>query len=233
MAAAHFRKSDLDAYSLTSWDRPIEGTYGKFTIQGVPGPTGAVTLIELMNILGETDVARLEPDDPDYLHFLIEAIKLTFADRWSYVGGATDDNGYFGELTSKEHARDRMSQIHSRRAAEYPPTQIRPNQRDAHTSHISVVDRQGNAASLTQSIIELFGSGVVAPHTGILMNSAMRNFTSGRGRPNSAQPGGRAAHHGTPIVVTGPEGKLKLVAGGAGGSMIVTGLAQTSRQSPR
>jgi gamma-glutamyltranspeptidase len=79
---------------------------------------------------------------------------------------------------------------------------------------------------MTQSIIDEFGSAVTAPGTGVLLNSAMHNFSPVPGRHGSVGPSRRSVHNGSPLMVTSPDGGLRLAIGGAGGTRIVTGLAQ-------
>ncbi len=97
---------------------------------------------------------------------------------------------------------------------------------DAHTTHFCVIDRDGGAVSMTQWLIDDFGSCVVVPGTGILLNSAMHNFDPRPGRLASIGPGRRSVHHGSPLVVTDADRGLRIVVGGAGGTRIVTGLSQ-------
>jgi gamma-glutamyltranspeptidase/glutathione hydrolase len=97
---------------------------------------------------------------------------------------------------------------------------------DNHTTHFNVVDHDRTIVSMTQSIIDAFGSGVVVPGTGMLLNSAMHNFNPLPGQIGSVAPWKRSAHNGVPVIVLREDGRPFLAIGGAGGTKIISGVAQ-------
>src|SRR5690606_37627967 len=97
---------------------------------------------------------------------------------------------------------------------------------DRDTTHFCAVDRDRTIVSMTQSIVQSFGSGVVVPGTGMLLNNAMSNFDPVPGALGSIGPWRRSIHNGTPAIVLNPDGSPKLAIGGAGGRKIITGMVQ-------
>lgn len=236
---------DLEAVRVRRWPAPTTTTFLGHHVHGLPGPTGSVTVAEILGIL--EGFPGLLADEPgvDYLRVLLDACRLGYLDRYDHLSDGHDRPAPFEGLLAKEYlARLRAlvgrAPTDDRRA----PTDDRPDpwrwQRDAppgssqgqaggadaHTTHFCIVDRDGAAVSMTQSIIDEFGSCVMVPGTGVLLNSAMHNFSPVPGRHGSVGPGRRSVHNGSPLVVTGADGRLRLAIGGAGGTRIVTGLSQ-------
>jgi gamma-glutamyltranspeptidase/glutathione hydrolase len=97
---------------------------------------------------------------------------------------------------------------------------------ESDTTHFCVVDADRTVVSMTQSIVDAFGSGVVVPGTGLLLNSCMHNFNPLPGQIRSIAPWKRSVHNGVPAVVLRADGHPRLAIGGAGGTTIITGVAQ-------
>jgi gamma-glutamyltranspeptidase/glutathione hydrolase len=130
-------------------------------------------------------------------------------------------------LSSKAFAHARRTVIQPERACtDLQPADASNVGADRDTTHFCAVDADGMLVSMTQSIIDAFGSGVVVPGTGMLLNSAMHNFNPVPGRVGSIAPWKRSAHYGTPTIVLEPNGRPRLAIGGAGGTKITTGVAQ-------
>ncbi|MBA3328358.1 MAG: gamma-glutamyltransferase, partial [Solirubrobacterales bacterium] len=228
---------DFARYGV-KWRTPIRGRYRGSAVLGMPPPTsGGIAISEMLNILGAFDLARAGQSSADALHLIAEAQKIAFADRNVYVADPDLIQVPTGQLTSKTYAGARSAEIDLRRARTYgpglgtPPSQ--PPARAAAaadtsdnatgtTTHISVIDRRGAAVSLTCTIEQEFGSAVVAPGTGFLLNNELTDF-SPAGTANQADPGKRPRSSMSPTIVVGPEGRPTLVLGGAGGVRIIMG----------
>lgn len=234
--------SDIADPGSRVWERPLIGSYRGHRILGIPEMTGNLTLVQIMNLLEGFDLGALHPWGSDVLHLLLDACRIAFTDRAANVDDPAFGPVPFAGLASKEFAdlrRAAMSRAHALRdvttadpwpfepsALESPVTRASDAVgSDTHTSHLCVVDRDGTVVSMTQSIIDSFGSGVVVPGTGVLLNSAMHNFVPMAGRRGSIAPGKRSAHFGCPTILVGPHDGTTIAIGGGGGTKIVTGIA--------
>jgi gamma-glutamyltranspeptidase/glutathione hydrolase len=233
---------DLEAVRVRRWPAPLTTRFLGHHVHGLPGPTGSVTVAEILGIL--EGFPGLLADEPgiDYLRVLLDTCQIGYLDRYDHLSDGHDQRAPFAGLLAGEYlarlrtlvARtptgagtdDRPDPWRWQPDAPRMPTLRTAGGADAHTTHFCVVDRNGAAVSVTQSIIDEFGSCVTVPGTGVLLNSAMHNFCPMPGRHGSIGPARRSVHNGSPLVVTGPDGRLRLAIGGAGGTRIVTGLAQ-------
>jgi gamma-glutamyltranspeptidase/glutathione hydrolase len=234
---------DLRRIEPRVWAAPATATFHGHRILGVPGATGAVTLSEILNMieaLGVEAEARVAADS----HCLAEIFRAAFEDRWRHVDDEEAVAVPFAGLANERFARMRAAAIDRERrgdvlapvdpwpfegadrpdAAAAPAAGGAPG--DRHTTHFCAVDESRMVVSMTQSLVDEFGSAVVVPGTGVLLNSAMHNFNPAPGRIGSIGPGRRAPHFGTPLVVLTPDGRPRLAIGGGGGTRIVTGIAQ-------
>src|SRR5204862_5971658 len=127
-------------------------------------------------------------------------------------------------LTSKAYAERRRGEIALDHTQSHAPGDLSAGAQDGSTTQVSIIDARGNAVSLTCTIEQEFGSAVVAPGTGFLLNNEMTDFGA-PGSANQIQPGKRPRSSMSPtIVVRG--GRPVLVTGGAGGSLIIMGVVQ-------
>ncbi len=205
---------------------PVRGTYRGYEIISASPPTGGGThLIELLNIMEGYDVRRLGHNTAPYLHVLAEAMKMVFADKAANSGDPDFVRVPVETMTSKDHARELRERIEADRARfDYKaPAYVVPDAPS--TSHLSVVDERGNIVALTQSINSFFGSGIVVPGLGILLNNHLADFDSRPGRPNSISPGRRPTSSIAPTVVL-KGGKPFMTLGSPGATRIVSALAQ-------
>jgi gamma-glutamyltranspeptidase/glutathione hydrolase len=234
---------DLARFRPRIWDAPRRGTYRDYEILTVPEATGGITLLQALNLLEGFDLASLEPLGAASLHLLLESLKVAFVDRLAALDDPTFRLVPFGGLASKAFAGERRTLISPERAlGEVEPGDAWPYEQngaahpvgqvvagsasDRDTTHICAVDGDRMVVSLTQSVIDAFGSGVIVPGTGILLNSAMHNFTPAPGRLGSIAPWKRSVHNGVPTIVLRPDGSPMLAVGGAGGTKIITGVVQ-------
>jgi len=200
-----------------------------------PPSSGGGVLITALNMLRADDLLALEQDSPTYLHLLTEALQFAFADRAAYYGDPDFVRVPLRDLLAPSRGRAlrrRMSAATTFSQAYYGDHTLAA---DAGTSHLSVVDRAGNAVAATTSINTLFGSLVVAEGTGIILNDTMDDFSAQPGVPNAfgligseanaIAPGKRPLSSMTPTIAT-RGGQLVAVAGGSGGPFIITGTLQ-------
>jgi gamma-glutamyltranspeptidase / glutathione hydrolase len=218
------RLRDLRAYRA-KWRTPLTGSFLGRQVVAMPPPTsGGVAIIEMLNILSGYDLARTGYLSADSLHLIAEAQKLAWADRDEYLADPDFVKVPTTTLISIAHAARRRALIDPARSKVYKPG-LGSEQRRGSTTQISVVDRRGGAVSLTCTIEQEFGSAVVAPGTGFLLNNEMTDFGD-PGTANEPRAGKRPRSSMSPtIVVEG--GKPIIVTGGAGGSQIVMGAFTT------
>jgi gamma-glutamyltranspeptidase/glutathione hydrolase len=205
--------------------RPISGTYHGYKIYSSAPPGGGTHLIELLNILEGFDPKSLGAQSDRLIHILAEAMKMVFADQSRNSGDPDYSKIPVDILTDKAYAGQLRERIKEGLARfDYKPLSV-VNPESESTSHLSVVDEHGNAVALTQSINSFFGTGIVVPDTGILLNNHMADFDSKPGGPNSVGPGKRPASSIAPTIVL-KDGRPFLIIGSPGATRIISALAQ-------
>jgi gamma-glutamyltranspeptidase / glutathione hydrolase len=229
-------RSDLEKYDAVV-RKPVTGTYRGYDIVAMPPPSsGGIHLIEMLNILEGYPSGEVGDRSPTALHLQVEAMKLAYADRATYLGDSDRVDVPQAWLISKEHAAELRSMIdpkHSRPARELRPDIPIPG--SGNTTHFSVIDAAGNAVANTYSLNFNFGLGLVADGTGILLNNELDDFAAKPGVPNAfGLVGGAANAPGpdkrplssmTPTIVL-KDGKPVLITGSPGGSRIITTVLQ-------
>jgi gamma-glutamyltranspeptidase/glutathione hydrolase len=188
---------------------PLAVTYRDYTIYEQPPVSQGIIVLLTLNILEQFDLSILEPGSVARTHLLIEALKLAFADRLTYLGDPCYVKLPLDMLLSKEHAREQAARIDLTRARpQVLPAQVQPD-----TTSLCVADQAGTMVSYIQSLFS--GAGVVLGETGVLMNSRLRGFNLTPGHPNCLAPGKRPIHtlntyvvyrDGEPVLVGGTPG---------------------------
>ncbi|MEH2348130.1 MAG: gamma-glutamyltransferase [Nostoc sp.] len=259
---------DLKAYKPI-WRTPVCGNFRKAKICSMPPPSsGGVHLLQILNIIGDTDLKSLGWHHPDAIHLMVEAMKIAYADRSEYLGDPDFIKVPVQELISPAYAKKRRQEINMQLAK--PSTEVKPVDRKTlqrfsqannqilgeniiplsarslklhatryespETSHLTVVDGEHNAVSLTFTVNLIFGAGVVTPGTGIVLNNEMDDFAAAPGVPNafglvgndanSIAPRKTPLSSMTPTIVT-ENGHFRMAAGAPGGSTIITQVLQT------
>jgi gamma-glutamyltranspeptidase/glutathione hydrolase len=218
---------------------PIRTTYRGHEIIGFPPPSsGGVHVAQILNILAHFDLRTMGEDSADFVHVVAEAMKLAFADRAHWLGDP-DHVGVPRGLVSSEYARDLARLIDPRHAGLVnghgePPDALRDwFEREAgrHTTHFSTADDQGNWVACTATVNTSFGSKVVVPGTGLVLNNEMDDFAAQPGVPNyfgligaeanAVAPGKRPLSSMSPTLVL-KDGKPILSVGAAGGPTIIS-----------
>ncbi|HSR11263.1 MAG TPA: gamma-glutamyltransferase, partial [Thermodesulfobacteriota bacterium] len=221
-ADAWITREDLSDYRALP--KPAAaGTFRHFRIEAPPPPSGAVQFFELMNILEGFDTRKINGTAAG-IHGLAEAQRRVMADRASYMGDPDFVSVPLQGLLSKRYAEEFRRGIRAdRAAARVSPGKPRNFET---TTQLCVVDGQGNIVSLTQTINSFFGSGVVVPGTGVLLNNEMHEFSLTPGAPNSFAPGKRPLSSMSPAIVF-RENQPYVVFGSAGAARIFSAMAQT------
>lgn len=230
------RRGDLGRYEA-KWRKPLSASYRGHRIVAVGPPTsGGLVAVEMFNILKNFDVPSFEPFGADRLHYTAEAQKIAWADRDAYVADPDHADVPTRLLASEEYAAERAEEIERDQAKGYEPAERPgrstpppgPDQPGAHhTTHVSVVDGDGNAVSVTCTVEFLFGSAVVAPGAGFILNNQLTDF-SAPGTANEPEPGKRPRSSTTQLIVT-RRGRPVAVLGGAGGPRIPMGVIMTGQ----
>jgi gamma-glutamyltranspeptidase/glutathione hydrolase len=247
-------KDDLAAYRVR-WLKPVTGAYRGYDIASMPPPSsGGAALIETLNIIEGFNLAKYGARTADAIHLIAEAMKMAFADRAYFMADPDFSDVPLDTIVSKKYAaglRKKISLDQAIRSAQIIPgggvlkpsplAAPAPNPAPAapaegsDTTHVSVVDQKGGAVALTQSINTVFGSGVVACGTGIVMNNTMDDFSAAPGRPNTyglVQGQANAiAPAKTPLSSMTPtmlfkNGRLFMVLGSPGGPAIISTVIQ-------
>ncbi len=213
---------------------PVRGTYRGFDIVSMPPPaSGGVHIIEILNMLEAYPLRSLGAYTTETLHFMIEAMKLAYADRAVFLGDPDFVTVPVERLISKAYAAERRAIIDPARAK--PATEIRagdaPLPEGKHTAHFSIVDQYGNAVANTYTLNFNYGLGMVVDGAGFLLNNELDDFAAKPGavnafgllgaEANAPAPGKRPLSSMSPTIVF-KDGKPFLVTGSPGGSRIIT-----------
>ena len=227
--------NDLERYSV-SWRAPVTGTYrGREIVAMGPPTSGGVVVVEMLNLLERYDLRGAGMSSADAIHLVAEAQRIAWADRNAYLA----DPGFVPQptafLTSREYADSRAPEIALERTKPHAPGRIpasataraagRESNPNGSTTHVSVIDAKGGAVSLTCTNEAEFGSAVVAPGTGILLNNQLTDF-SAAGTANEPRAFKRPRSSMSPTIVVEDDRPI-LLTGGAGGSRIIMGVLET------
>jgi gamma-glutamyltranspeptidase/glutathione hydrolase len=200
---------------------PEFSDYRGYRIASTPPPGGGVIILKILNILEGFDLASLPQTSSEHMHLVASAMRIAFADRADYWGDPEFLDIPVKELLSKEHAAERRTLISS----DAPRTNaVATGAGSSDTTHLSVVDREGNAVGITHTLG--ISSGVVVPGLGFMFNNAMHKFDPRPGRPNSIAPGKSRSSALAPTIVFEGDRPF-LVSGSPGAFGIITGGVQT------
>ncbi len=204
---------------------PIVGTYRGYKIISTAPPSAGMFLIELLNIMEGYDVRSLGHNSAQYIHLFAEAMKIMYADKTVNAADPDFYNVPVEYFTDKKYARQKQNLINPQKAGfEYSSKTVTTRESND-TSHLSIVDEKGNIVALTQSINHWFGSGMVVPGTGILLNDHLGDFNDLPGFPNSIEPHKRPASNTAPTIIL-KDGKPFMTLGSPGGTRIISALSQ-------
>ncbi len=195
---------------------PITTSYRGHTVYQTRPPSQGFILLEMLNIISGHDLSSMTPNSADSIHLLVEAKKIAYSDRNRLAGDPNFVDWPLSGLLSMEYADMRRDQIHPFQAgSEVRP--LMPVDGRGDTTYFCVADGAGNAVSWIHSLSNGFGSGVVAPGTGVLFNNrAGRGFSLEPGHPNEIQPGKRTMHT-LNCYLTTVDGQAAIIGGTPGG----------------
>lgn len=217
-----------DLAQVTSIERePVRGGFRGHHIFGPPPPSaGGVHVIQMLNILSGFDLAEMGFGSAEAAHLTAEALRIAFADRTAATADPAFIDVPVARLISADYAADRRGRIALERTQAWLPG-VAPGATpaEAHTTHVTTADREGNIVSTTQTINALFGARIVIPGTGIIPNNYMALFDPVPGRANSIAPCKRVTTSMAPIIVT-KEGRPRLALGVPGGLRIFGSVMQ-------
>lgn len=228
---------DLKNYK-TLVHEPVKGTYRGYEIHAMPPPSsGGVHVIQMLNILEGWDLAKSGHNSAQTLHYMIEAMKLAYADRSKHMGDPRFSKLPVEGLLSKAYAKKLRDSIDVKEAK--PSNEIQPGTPVAYespdTTHFSIADKFGNVISFTYTINFSFGSRKIIPELGFFLNNEMDDFSAKPGVPNGygliggeankVEAGKRPLSSMTPLILF-KDNKPILVTGSPGGSKIINTVLQ-------
>jgi gamma-glutamyltranspeptidase/glutathione hydrolase len=231
--------NDLESYSVVN-RAPIVGTYRQTKIVSMPPPSsGGVHLVQMLNVLERFPLKNFGHNSASSIHVMTEAMRFAYADRSKYLGDPDFVEVPVDKLISKKYAStlaDKINQSTVTASNTVAPglKGFVPPESDQ-TTHFSVIDKDGNAVANTYTLNFSYGSRLMVPGTGILLNNEMDDFSAKPGEPNAyglignrsnaIEPKKRMLSSMTPTFVFGADGSL-LATGSPGGSRIITTVLQ-------
>jgi gamma-glutamyltranspeptidase / glutathione hydrolase len=230
-------REDLKNYAAKK-RTPVRGSYrGYDVISMPPASSGGVALIEMLNVLEGYDLASKGFASANTVHLMAEAMKRAYADRARHLGDPEFNRDMpIARLISKDYATMLRKTIDEKKAAKASPTTFEWPHESDETTHISVVDGERNAVSMTYTLEQGYGVKIVVAGAGFLLNNEMGDFNAGPElttaeglvgtKPNLAEPGKRMLSSMTPTIVA-KDGQLFMVSGSPGGRTIINTVLQT------
>ncbi len=223
---------------------PLRGKFRQYELLAMPPPSsGGIAIIETLNILEAIEerpafapLAELPQNSPEAIHRITEALKHAFADRAEFLGDADQASVPVGRLTSREYAREIAGRFDPARTLSRDEYGRGAPVNDGGTSHFCVMDARGNAVACTETINTYFGSYVVEPRFGIVLNNEMDDFAAVPGEPNAfgliqseanaIAPGKKPLSSMSPTLLV-LDGKACFAVGASGGPRIISSTLQT------
>ena len=231
-------KEDLKAYKAI-WRKPVTGKYRGYDVITMPPPSsGGIALIQLLKSVEPFPLTRWGFNSDSTVQVMIEAERRVYADRAAHLGDPDFYPVPQEKLIENSYVKQRMSTFNWQKAstsAEISAGEIAPIEHEE-TTHFSIVDKDGNAVSITTTLNGSYGAGVVVKGAGFLLNNEMDDFSVKPGAPNmyglvggeanAIAPGKRMLSSMTPTILV-KDGDLFMVVGTPGGSTIITSVFQT------
>ena len=230
--------SDLEKYEA-KWRKPITFQYKDLEIISMTLPSsGGICLAQILKSIEPYGAKELEHNTSKYVQLLTEAERRSYADRAHFLGDIDFVNVPIDSLTDEAYITQRMASFDWNKAtksSDISHGNLNGYESDE-TTHYSIVDKYGNAVSVTTTLNGGFGSKVFIDELGFFLNNEMDDFSAKPGTPNmfglvgaeanSIRPEKRMLSSMTPTIVT-ENGNLKMVVGSPGGSTIITSVLQT------
>ncbi len=217
-------RADLAAYQ-PKWRTPLVGTYRGVEIDTMGPPTsGGIAILQMLKLLEGYDLKAMGAFSARMIHLTAEAQRIAWADRAAFVADPDFVKVPTATLTSAGYATQRRSEIDETKTKPHSAGPLPPDTSGS-TTHVSVIDRRGNAVAVTCTIEQEFGSAVTVKDAGFLLNNEMTDFGA-PGSANQPAPGKRPRSSMSPVIVVKDRQPL-LVSGGAGGAAIIMGVLET------
>lgn len=230
-----------DLYNYESkWRKPVTTDFMGYTLHMMPPPSsGSVAITQILEMTDDYDLKSMGHNSADYVHVVAEAMRRAFADRAYFLGDPDFVEIPMNELLSESYNSERMQSFSMEEAtsSQYlSHGEIPSFSESSETTHYSVIDKEGNAVSVTTTLNGSFGSHVAVDRAGFLLNNEMDDFSAQPGEPNAygliggeanaIEPGKRMLSSMTPTIVT-KDGKVDMILGAAGGPRIITATLQS------
>jgi gamma-glutamyltranspeptidase/glutathione hydrolase len=222
---SHAKPGDLSEEDLAAYRalerEPVCGRYrGRRVCSMGPPSSGGVAVLQMLGVLERTAFARAPPHSVQAVHLFTEAGRLAFADRARYLGDPDFVEVPVQKLLSNTYLNSRASGITERSMGEA----LAGDTEATGTSHVSIVDRQGDAVAMTTTVESPFGSRIVV--RGFILNNQLTDFDFLPGAANAVRGRKRPRSSMAPTMVFGKDGDLQLVLGSPGGAMIINYVAK-------
>ena len=231
-------EGDLKNYRVVERE-PVRGTFRGYEVVSAPPPSsGGTHIIQMLNILEPFDLQAMGHNSAEYIHHVIEAMKIAYADRAAHMGDPDFSPVPVEQLLSKDYAakvRGDINPARARAAVEIQAGEFSDTE-SLDTTHFSVADTLGNVVSNTYTLNFSYGSHIVVPGTGVLLNNEMADFMTKPGTPNAfgliesqaneITAGKRPLSSMSPTLVF-KDGQPWLATGSPGGSLIISTVMQT------
>jgi gamma-glutamyltranspeptidase len=188
-----FHAEDDLARQRAQWGEPLSTSYRGVTIYETPPPTQGIAVLEMLHLLEPFDLRALEYLGPDHVHLLVQSKMIAFHDRDQFLADPDFVQVPVEHLLSRAYADERRRLIAPRQALAWNRVPS-PGSLAGDTVYVAAVDAQGNAASLIQSLYGIFGAGVVAGRTGVVLQNRGAYFSLDPAHPNRLEPGKRPLH---------------------------------------
>ena len=217
----HLKPEDFRAHR-PDWVEPLAlELAGGRRVHAMPPNSQGMTQLQMLALAEAFDLKALGHNSADYLHTLIETKRLAFADRDRWLADPSMARIPIDRLLDRGYLKTRAARVTSQAATEVAPgidaaLAGEPASGSGDTVYLMVVDKNGNAVSWIQSLFASFGSGLVEPETGVVLQNRGSGFVLEKGHPNVIAPGKRPMHTLTPMLVT-DAGGLRLTMGTPGG----------------
>lgn len=232
-------EDDMAQYKPLVWDKGLEFGYRGFTVRVPPFACAGTTSAMTLKLLDGFDIAAMGHNSVDMLHAYISCARLAYADRFQYLADPAFADVPWNGLLSDAYTARRRATIGDTAPAAYEagdpwqeegrqPDSVLPASRpavDNGTTHLCVMDGEGNAVSITNTIMSGFGSGIIPKGTGVIMNNGMMWFDPVPGRINSIAPGRLPLNNMTPALVMDGDG-VRMAVGASGGRRITNCVTQ-------
>lgn len=235
-------EEDLENYDVTI-DKPMWGEYQGYQIATTPPPSsGGAFLLQMLNILDDFNLSQYDIRSWEKYQLLAETMHLSYADRAAYAGDPEFVNVPLKGLLHPDYIKERQKLIsldkvnkkpaagdpwvYEEGSANYKQVEQPKDKIEGETTHFTVADRWGNVVSYTTTIEQLFGSGIMVPGYGVVLNNELTDFDAVPGGANEVQPNKRPLSSMTPTILF-KDDKPVLTVGSPGGATIISSVLQT------